>query len=611
MKWDALLGQRVLDAVSFLVPALLFSAFALSPKASDLQNGLIQFGVLSFFLLGSLARLLGGWNQLRSYRFQVGSAVFDITCLFAFLLIIPLAYGSPFAISLKAPTANLLFVFIIARIVLFDIRLVVWSGLSAAIGWGALTAIALFDPGSPGLTRQFVDYTTSGKILIGAQVEQIISILLVTAVSAAVVNAYQRDGLTGLRKKREFLEAFVRRRSRREKRGPTALILIRLENWHELAIANKSAANQTLKNVTATLLDAPIPHEMAARYETDSIILWKRCAEDDVAFLNHLEVLKRRVQDIAGPLRLGVQLGAVRVNSSPETAVKNVELACDRAAYRVNRIQLCDEEFVSWVKQQSRLKQRLETAADDGLLIVYHQPIVDMLSNRMVGTEALLRLRSEDGSFVSPAAFIPIAEQTGLIDEIGAYVLETASNDSLIMRQQGLDDDLFVSVNVAPAQVHAWTRLFAASDKAIRQGTNLKLEITESSAAQNPYMNERLVELRSCGAKLAIDDFGTGYSSLERLADLPFDTVKIDIAFTRKITTDAGFAMIDAIVRMASASGKDVIIEGIENAEQQALAMKAGIRFGQGFFFGRPGRIDEVLTRAGVNPTSVRVKQTA
>ena len=249
MKWDALLGQRVLDTISFLVPAFLFTAFALSPKASDVQNVFIQFGVLSFFLVGSGVRLITGWRRLRSYRFQIGSALFDIGCLFAFLLIIPLSYGSPFAISLKAPTANLLYVFIIARVVMFDIRLVAWSGVSAAIGWVGLTVLSVLDSGSPGITREFVEYTMSGKILIGAQVEHVISILLVTMVSAAVVNAYQRDGLTGLGKKRDFIEAFKRRLPGRIKTEETALISIQIENWHALANENKSAANAAKKAV--------------------------------------------------------------------------------------------------------------------------------------------------------------------------------------------------------------------------------------------------------------------------------------------------------------------------------------------------------------------------
>ena len=135
----------------------MFSAFALSPKASDLENALVQVGVLTFFLLGSGIRLVSGWIRLRSFRFQVGSALFDIGCLFAFLTIIPLAYGSPFAISLKAPTANLLYVFIIARVVLFDLRLVAWSGVSASIGWGGFTILSIVEPGSPGITREFTE----------------------------------------------------------------------------------------------------------------------------------------------------------------------------------------------------------------------------------------------------------------------------------------------------------------------------------------------------------------------------------------------------------------------------------------------------------------------
>lgn len=220
-----------------------------------------------------------------------------------------------------------------------------------------------------------------------------------------------------------------------------------------------------------------------------------------------------------------------------------------------------------------------------------------MLTGTYAGTEALLRLRAEDGGFISPVEFIPIAEETGAIDEIGAHVLQTAARDNQVMRQAGLAEDLFVSVNVAPLQIHAWERLNASARAALQAGTPLKLEVTESSAAQDESMNDKLIALRTAGAKLAIDDFGTGYSSLERLGDMPFDTVKIDIAFTRKIETDAGFAMINAIVRMAAASGKDVIIEGIETAQQHALAIKAGIRLGQGYYFSKPASVETLVSQ--------------
>ena len=596
MKWDTLLGQRVLDTISFLVPAFLFSAFALTPKASDLQNGLIHIAVLSIFLIGSLVRLVTGWNWVRSFRFQVASGLFDIGCLFTFLLVIPIAYNSPIAISLKAPTANLLFVFIIARVVLFDIRLVVWSGLSAAIGWGVLTVLALSQPNSPGLTREFVDYTTSGKILVGAQVEHVISILLVTLVSAAVVNAYQRDGLTGLRKKGEFVEAFKRRLPGRAKQGATALILVQIDNWHALANSNKASANRAMKDLATALLRAPVPHEMAARFEADAIILWKRCADDDAALKHHLELLQQRATDCLAAKRLTVKIGAVRMAASADKAIRHVILATDRAAHQVSKIQICDAAFEAWLETQDRLKTRIETAVEQDLLVVLHQPIVDMVSGKLAGTEALVRLCAEDGSFVSPVQFIPLAEQSGAIDEIGAHVLRTAARDNQTMRAAGLPRELFISVNVAPPQIHAWTQLDAAATDALKSDTPLKLEVTESSAAQDESMHDKLVCLRNKGAKLAIDDFGTGYSSLERLGDMPFDTVKIDIAFTRKIATDPGFAMIDAIVRMATASGKDIIIEGIETAEQHALALKAGIRLGQGYYFGKPASVSDLIT---------------
>lgn len=611
MKWDALLGQRVLDTISFLVPAFLFSAFALSPKASDLQNALIQFGVLSVFLVGSGIRLVSGWRRLRSYRFQIGSALFDTSCLFAFLTIIPIAYGSPFAISLKAPTANLLYVFIIARVVLFDIRLVAWSGVSAAMGWVGLTILSIVDENSPGITRQFVDYTMSGKILIGAQVEHVISILLVTVVSAAVVNAYQRDGLTGLRKKRDFVEAFKRRSPGHSKDEPTALISVQIENWHALANENKSAANRALKDVVAALLRAPVPHILAAKYESDTIVLWKRCAEDDTAFEHHLDLLMRCANEQLCSTKANVKIGAARVNVASEVALQNLERALEFAGNHEHKIQIFDLDFEAWLTRRNDLITRIETASEDGQLVVQHQPIIDMMTNKLAGTEALVRLKGEDGGFISPAEFIPLAEETGAIDAIGAHVLDTASYDHSRLRENGTGEDLFVSVNVAPQQISAWDRLEASVSKAIASGINLKLEVTESSAAQDAGMLPKLDRLGAFGAKLAIDDFGTGYSSLERLGDLPFNTLKIDIAFTRKIGTDAGYAMIDAIVRMAKACGMDIIIEGIETPEQHALAMNAGIRYGQGFYFSRPVSMDEIISLAAKQTEIVETRASA
>ena len=598
MKWDALLGQRVLDTISFLVPAFLFSAFVLSPKASDLQNVLVQVGVLSLFLVGSGVRLVSGWRRLRSFRFQVGSALFDIGCLFAFLSIIPLAYSSPFAISLKAPTANLLYVFIIARVVLFDVRLVVWSGVSAAIGWAGLTVLSIVETGSPGITREFAEYTMSDKILIGAQVEHVISILLVTIVSAAVVNAYLRDGLTGLRKKRDFVEAFKRRLSGRMKNEYTALISIQIENWHALASADKSGANKAMRDVAAALLRAPVPHILAAKYESDTIILWKRCAENDTAFQHHLELLQHCANEELAALKITVKIGAARVSASAEATLHDLERALEFAADQERKIQIFNSDFEAWITRRNDLIAKMEIAAEDGLLVVQHQPIIDMMTNRLAGTEALVRLKGEDGAFISPAEFIPLAETTGAIDKIGAFVLETASQDYSRMCEESTHGDLFVSVNVAPRQIQAWDRLESGVERAVASGMNLKLEVTESSAAQDSGMLAKLDRLGEFGARLAIDDFGTGYSSLERLGDLPFDTLKIDIAFTRKIGTDAGYAMIDAIVRMAKACGMDVIIEGIENAEQHALAMKAGIRYGQGFYFSRPVSVEEIVSFA-------------
>jgi len=598
MKWDALLGQRVLDSISFAVPAFLFSAFTISPKAADLEYQLVQFLVLGVFLIGSLIRLVTGWTRLRSLRFHATSAVFDILGLYLFLSAISLAYAEPLSLILKAPTTYLLFVFIVARVVLFDIRLIAFTGACAAAGWVSLVFLALLDPASGGTTRQFAEYMTSKKVLIGAQVEQVISILLVTVVSAAVINAYQKDGLTGLRKRREFLQALKRRIPGKSRDGKTALILVRIANWQDIARSNKQLADQLLKSTVSALSAAPIPIYMASRYEAGAILLWKRGAPNDEALKNHLKLLSSTVRDALAPHRCPIHIAAIQVSDYSSDAIRHLNAAINLAADRPGQIQLCDADFVAKINEQDRIEHMLETAIEDDALVVLHQPIVDLLTNRVVGTEALTRMKSKDGALLSPAIFIPIAERTGKIVEIGAHILKVACEQNKLLRSAGLGDEFFVSVNVAPPQIQSWTRLKGEVESAMHQGVPLKLEVTESVAAQDDDMLERISFLKACGAKIAIDDFGTGYSSLERLGDLPFDTVKIDLSFTRKITDDSGFAMIDAIVRMAKASGKDLIIEGIETAEQQALALQAGIRYGQGYHFGRPVSLEELLETA-------------
>eukprot|EP00903_Cladosiphon_okamuranus_P002922 g2920.t1 len=443
---------------------------------------------------------------------------------------------------------------------------------------------------------------TSMDILVGAQVEQIISILLVTLVSAAVINAYQKDGLTGLRKRREFLRALRRRFSQHSGSDDSALILVRLANWEDLARTQKSAADKALQSVASALMKAPVPTYMAGRYEAGAIMLWKRGADNEAALKNHLKLLMAIATEALAPQRLPVHIGAVQTDTYSRKMIRDVLVAVEHAAERSDQIQICDAALSALIDEQDQIKTQLETAVEDDKVVVLHQPIVDMLSNRIAGTEALTRLRGEDGQLISPIAFVPIAEKSGKIDEIGAQILAIACRDNQVMRQAGLGDDLFISVNVAPPQVQAWTRLRSAVKTAIDQSIPLKLEVTESIAAQDETMLDRISILKNFGAKLAIDDFGTGYSSLERLADMPFDTIKIDMAFTRKITQDDGFAMIDAIVRMAKASGKDVIIEGIETAEQQALALKAGIRLGQGYYFSRPVAVEDLLEQAHTGP---------
>ena len=258
------------------------------------------------------------------------------------------------------------------------------------------------------------------------------------------------------------------------------------------------------------------------------------------------------------------------------------------------------------VFMDSAMRSALER---DEFRLVY-QPQVDLLTGRLLGVEALLRWQHPEQGLIPPAGFIPIAEQTGLIREIGVWVLQNACAQGKRWLDQGFEFGL-LAVNVAGRQIH--DRDFVAIVEQALADTGLparclELEITEGFVMRRADVGvEKLEALRAKGIGIAIDDFGTGYSSLSRLKRLPVDKLKLDQTFVRDIPRDRDdMAICDAVISIARALGLAVIAEGVETEAQAAFLREKHCGMAQGYLFGRPLPPAEVESLFGAADAAVK-----
>jgi EAL domain-containing protein (putative c-di-GMP-specific phosphodiesterase class I) len=243
---------------------------------------------------------------------------------------------------------------------------------------------------------------------------------------------------------------------------------------------------------------------------------------------------------------------------------------------------------VSRLQLESDLRQAIEQKE----FCVYYQPIVSLQTGRLAGFEALVRWNHPRRGLVSPADFIPVAEETGLIVPIGEWVLNEACAR---VRQWQIDSpshrSLSLSVNLSARQVaqpDLLNRIKEALDHSKLNPHCLKLEITESVVMENAEAAAQMFkQLRSLGVQLSIDDFGTGYSSLSYLHRFPLNYLKIDRSFVTRLTTDDN-AIVRTISTLARNLGMEVIAEGIETEEQFQQLKMLGCEYGQGYLFSRP-----------------------
>lgn len=428
------------------------------------------------------------------------------------------------------------------------------------------------------------------------------------------------DELTGLGNLLKFSEKLNAALTQETGRS-IAVMLVDLDQfkWINDTLGH-SMGNELLKAVAKLLGSAADGGgRFAARMGGDEFVLMIPDMGDDAeaeAEANRLrELLHQPIQLAGRPFQTTVSIGisiAPRDGSDAESIIRHADSAMHEAK-RAGRNQAVMYSPAQQATAASalRLMYGLNLALEREEFELHYQPQTDLGTGRIVGVEALLRWQSAELGSVSPAEFIPLAEETGAIVPIGDWVLRKAIRDGKRWLADG-HSDLLLSVNLSARQLREPRFAEYTADLLFEYGfpaANLCLEITESSAMIDPEETLHIcMELARLGVTLAIDDFGTGYSSLSMLNRFPFRIVKIDKSLIRDIeTSKKDAAVIRTIIQLSRHLEMDVCAEGVETLEQEKLLIRFGCRKAQGYLRGRPkpaAAIDLLLRNRGIAEAS-------
>ena len=369
-----------------------------------------------------------------------------------------------------------------------------------------------------------------------------------------------------------------------------------------------AAGDVVLQRIAGRLADKLSPDDMLARLGGDEFAVVRTEASHMVeieVFCNELLAEVCRPIDLNGrEVLLGTSIGVARFpddGRDAETLLKNADLAMFRAKSDGRNLQrFFEASMQEQLDARKSLEHDLRHALANDELAVHYQPLFEMRSNRLVGAEALLRWRHPVKGMVSPAEFIPLAEDIGIINEIGDWVLRTAC------REAAGWSGLKVAVNLSPIQFRDSELVGKVAASLAATGLParlLELEITEGVLLKDlPSTAQTLTDLKELGIHIAIDDFGTGYSSLSYLRRFPFDKLKIDRSFVTELGIDASAAsVVSAIVNLGHGLGMRVNAEGIETKEQSSILRTLGCDEAQGYHYGRPCAASEFTRLFGGN----------
>ncbi len=387
--------------------------------------------------------------------------------------------------------------------------------------------------------------------------------------------------------------------------GDVAVLFLDLDDFKSVNDSlGHAEGDQLLVQVAARLLNATRGSDTVARLGGDEFAVLLANAgggEAHVVANRILSSLTRPVQLCAREVAVGASIGiaTARAGETTEELLRNADLAMYQAKARGKGMY---EEFAppmyEAVRDRVSLGSDLHHALERREFRLVYQPVVDLATEAIVGVEALVRWHHPERGVVGPAAFIPIAEESGMILPLGRWVLGEACRQAAAWRALGLEE-LRVAVNISGRQLEH-PQLVADVASALGDArlppAALLLEITEGVVMQDTEASlRRLHELKELGIRLAIDDFGTGYSSLSYLQRFPVDVLKIDKSFVDGVASGGSHAALArTIIALGETLSLRTVAEGIETAEQGASLLALGCRTGQGYHYARPLPPDEV-----------------
>jgi diguanylate cyclase (GGDEF)-like protein len=410
------------------------------------------------------------------------------------------------------------------------------------------------------------------------------------------------DPLTGLPNRRHFHQAVSTGIARAERAGHgLGVLFVDLDRFKNINDAlGHSAGDQVLKVCAQRFAEALRESDLIAHISGDEfVVLLERCNDSGAAIAVARKLLSAATrpilldgQELALTASVGIALYPAD-GADGEALLKHADIALFRAKEQGrNNYQFYSAQMNTHTAERLAMEAKLRHALDRGELTLHYQPKLDIRTRQVTGVEALLRWNNPELGSVSPATFIPLAEETGLIVPIGAWVLLEACKQAKRWQDSGLPGTR-VAVNLSARQFrdpmlgHAIGKAFAESGLDPRL---LELEITESMVMQEPEKAAALLQdLKSMGLYLSIDDFGTGYSSLAYLKRFPIDSLKIDRSFIKDIPGNSDdLAITQAVVAMAHGLRLRTVAEGVETEEQLEWLKRFGCEEIQGYLFSKP-----------------------
>ena len=421
------------------------------------------------------------------------------------------------------------------------------------------------------------------------------------------------DSLTGLPNRRLLIDRLtqaVAASARHASYG--ALLFIDLDNFKILNdTRGHHMGDELLKQVASRLADCVRTVDTVARLGGDEfVVMLEELGATELEAGAQAEAVGKKV---LAALNLHFELGGQQHHSSPsigvtlffdrQQSVDELLQRADLAMYQSkaagrNTLRFFDPVMQAAASARAALEIDLHHGLEHQEFILHFQPVVDQ-DSRITGVEALLRWRHPTRGMVSPAEFIPVAEQTGLILPLGQWVLASACAQLVGWSASAATRRLTIAVNVSARQFRHPEFTSQLLELLRLSGANpyrLKLELTESMLLSDfEDVIVKMGELRSIGVNFALDDFGTGYSSLSYLKRLPLDQLKIDQSFVRDVLTDPNDAAIArTILSLARSLDLSVVAEGVETAGQRDFLVQCGCKAFQGYFFGRPVPVEDL-----------------